>query len=560
MFKVISIKKLTLFSIFILFNLWAQAQSFKASTNAKDVVERQEFEVVFTIENQSNVDFSPPDFSPAVVSSGPYSSQRTSIINGKRTSSQTYTYIVFYPKTGRYTIPSAKISDGSQIQRTEPLKINVLKASNKSISKDETLYMESKLSDSSVYVGQQFFIDQYVFFQNVKIASPRLQSGFDVDQFILQEVNSVTQSTAVQKKINGKLLNSALIGRLSATPLRSGDTNIPEMYFNINIEDEANPRRGFFRKNYVKRLVVLDSIPFTVKPLPENAPLSFTGAVGRLNVTSSVTKGTLRVGSEILVQLEMLGNGLKDQVNAPEWKQEGFEIFDAKLVREEQGEQNGEIIFRKIFEYIVIPQEGGKKRLEIPYSYFDTDQEKYVEKTSKSTMLDIKGDASYLADATTKDIKNLGSGDGAKWYEQFWLWGIFVAIAALLIFYFINKKPKEKVEEVSIEEAALLVAKRKLAGAKSLLDNGNTGKYWETLESSLRIYLEEKIGIGTTEYSLERVQNFWTEKKLPDELLNGYTTIIEKINLARYAGQSISDMQDQYKVAEQWIVDVEKIG
>lgn len=552
-------RNLHLISLFILLSFWAKAQSFTASTNAKEVVEGQGFEVTFTIQNELNVDFSPPDFSPAKISEGPYSGQQTTIINGKRTSKKTYSYVLFYDKPGNYTIPPAKLAIGSKRLETKPISIKVLKAGNKSISKDELLYMESKLSDTTIYVGQQFFIDQHVFFNNINILSPSLQKGFDVDQFILYDVRSVSQSKAVQKTIDGKLMQTALIGRMSATPLRSGDMFIPEMFFNINVVDKSKPQRSPFRKNYIKRVIKLDSVGLYVKPLPEGAPESFTGAVGRLNVTSSISKGTPQVGKEILVQLEMIGNGLKDQVNAPKWHQEGFEIFDPKLKYEEQSEVNGEIIFRKLFEYIVIPQEGGKKRLEIPFAYFDTDQEKYVEKTSKSTMLDIKGDASSLSDATSKDIQNISSGGGPKWYEQFWFWGLIVALAGLLIFYFTNRKPKEKVVEVTEEEAALLVAKRQLAGAKSILDSGNTSKYWETLESSLRIYLEEKIGIGTTEYSMERVERFWSEVKFPQEKLGDYKSMIEKINLARYAGQSIDDMKDLYKVAEQWIVNVERL-
>jgi hypothetical protein len=311
----------------------------------------------------------------------------------------------------------------------------------------------------------------------------------------------------------------------------------------------------------VRRVLKAEAINLRIKPLPEGAPTSFTGAVGRLSATSSVTDGEKEVGKEILVQLELSGNGIKDQVNAPEWKQEGFEIFDPKLLGEDHRQQNGEIFFVKTYEYIVIPQTGGNQRLEIPYAYFDTDKEEYIEKVSRSTQLKIKGDASNLKDATAKNIKAVENNMNSKWYNQFWFWGLLVAIAGFLVYYFTSRKPKE-IEEapISEEEAALIKAKRQLAGAKSILDSGNTSKYWETLENSLRIYLEEKIGIGTTAYSMDRVEQFWKEKELTPELLGNYKQMVTKINLARYAGQSISDMQNLYKEAESWIVETEKIS
>ncbi len=545
---------------FILLSFWAKAQNFSAYTDAKDVVEGQAFNLVFEIKNLQNAEMSVPDFAPAKIVNGPFQSTSTRIVNGARSDSKTYTYQLAYSKKGTYTIPRAQLAYKGKTYYTNPIEINVINASKSNAGKGEILYLEKKISDSTIYVGQQFYIDFNVFFQNVDLHGVSIDSDFMVDQFINHFVKTDEQYKTVQKEIEGKLIKTAWINRLSLIPLRSGKYNIPAIDFQADIEMKNGQRRGFFRNRYNRRVLRIDPFEIEVKPLPVGAPESFTGAVGRLSAISTINKEELEVGKEILVRLELIGNGVKDQVNAPKWQQEGFEIFDPKLVSEKLEQQNGEIVFNKVFEYVVIPQEGGLKRLEIPYAYFDTKTASYVEKVSQSTQLNITGTASALSDASQKKLKSTHVDHSGKWYAQLWFWGILVAIAGCLMYYFTSRKPKEKiVTEQSIEEAALLVATRNLAGAKSILDSGNTSKYWETLESSLRIYLEDKIGIGTTSYSLERVEQYWNEQAFPREKLVAYKTMIEKINLARYAGQSIDDMQNIYKDAEQWIVEIEKL-
>ncbi len=540
------------------FSFWAKAQKFTVLTSAEDVVANQAFDIEFVIENGRGAEFSPPNFSPAKIVSGPFTRQESRSINGVSSYKKIYTYQIAYPKPGKYTIPKAKIKYGTYTKSSKPLTINVLKAS--SASTNEELYLTVEMSDTSIFVGEQFLVDHHVIFSNINLRGVSLSNDFNPDQFITYDISDNKQYKTVQKKIDGKLRNISWINRMAFMPLRSGELEIPPMLFNADIR-KNNARRSFFGSSNVRRVLKAEAINLRIKPLPEGAPTSFTGAVGRLSATSSVTDGEKEVGKEILVQLELSGNGIKDQVNAPEWKQEGFEIFDPKLLGEDHRQQNGEIFFVKTYEYIVIPQTGGNQRLEIPYAYFDTDKEEYIEKVSRSTQLKIKGDASNLKDATAKNIKAVENNMNSKWYNQFWFWGLLVAIAGFLVYYFTSRKPKE-IEEapISEEEAALIKAKRQLAGAKSILDSGNTSKYWETLENSLRIYLEEKIGIGTTAYSMDRVEQFWKEKELTPELLGNYKQMVTKINLARYAGQSISDMQNLYKEAESWIVETEKIS
>ena len=79
----------------------------------KQVIQGQQFQVVYTLQNAGGDGFRAPDFSGFSVLYGPATSQSTSIswVNGKtsKISEYTYTYTLRADKEGSYTFASATI-------------------------------------------------------------------------------------------------------------------------------------------------------------------------------------------------------------------------------------------------------------------------------------------------------------------------------------------------------------------------------------------------------------------------------------------------------------------
>ena len=126
------------------------------------------------------------------------------------------------------------------------------------------------------------------------------------------------------------------------------------------------------------------------------------------------------------------------------------------------------------------------------------------------------------------------------------------------MFFLFKKGRNDEQEEITPEEAAKLVAQRQLTEAKQLLDNQETSKYWETLEKSLQIYVEDKLEIGTSSYSIAEITERWNAENFDPSLLEQWCEMVRKINLARYAGQDISNMENLYQEAIDWIVACER--
>lgn len=547
-----------IFFVFLFLITQVHAQSIEVSKLDLDVFASEPFEVTFTIKGATrDMDFIPPNFKPFKVIQGPNRSTNTEVLNGRVNTNNTISYILMHDRIGTFNIGSATLKSRKFSKKTKNFKVEILKSTKSNKLKGNNIFLDMTLSDSTIYVGQQLLIDHDVYYGDIKVEGSKRTSSIVPEKYILEEILNGKTIPRSSANINGGKRNKAKISRLAIFALRSGEISIPDLEFEVDFKRPNSRSNSFFNRNYIKKSLQSEGVAFTVEPLPPGAPESFTGCVGQLTGTSEISKGPFSVGQEILVNLELRGSGISEQITAPIWTQAGLEIFEAKLLGENKIIENGEIVFTKIYQYLVIPRIAKQVRLEIPFSSFNPKTGKYEENKSSSVLLKVGESATKLVDATDKNL-NVGNSilDSAT-YKKPWFWGILILGISGIVFFLMRKGNKSPKVELTIEEAALIVAQRKLSFAKDLLDTGNTGEYWETLENSLRIYLEEKLEIGTTDYSIAEISERWEKASLKPDLLDQWKGMVDKINLARYAGQSISDMENLYKEALDWIVKVE---
>ena len=89
--------------------MYAQTPELVASVSKNKLGLNQRVRIQFTVNKQGADDFSPPNFKNFQIVSGPSQSISQSWINGKKSFSQTYTYIIKPLKKGEFLIPVASI-------------------------------------------------------------------------------------------------------------------------------------------------------------------------------------------------------------------------------------------------------------------------------------------------------------------------------------------------------------------------------------------------------------------------------------------------------------------
>ncbi|HKP93648.1 MAG TPA: hypothetical protein VJS88_07105, partial [Chthoniobacterales bacterium] len=134
-----------------------------------------------------------------------------------------------------------------------------------------------------------------------------------------------------------------------------------------------------------------------VKPLPPNAPPSFTGAVGHFNLTTDVKPKTAGVGDPLTVSATVSGRGNFDRVNAPMLENDrGWHTYPpgANFKADDDIGLSG----TKTFEMVLTPNEPKKEVPPLLFSYFDPLKEKYV--TLKGNRLPVLVEGGAAPSAT----------------------------------------------------------------------------------------------------------------------------------------------------------------
>jgi hypothetical protein len=143
-----------------------------------------------------------------------------------------------------------------------------------------------------------------------------------------------------------------------------------------------------------RREVDINSQPVAleVKPLPPNAPPSFSGAIGNFAMATDAKPKSVQVGDPITVTSTISGRGNFDRVNAPAIEDErGWHKYppSSKFKQDDEVGISG----TKTFETVLSPNEKKQALPVLAFSYFDPAKEQYVTLRSESIAIAVQGGA-----------------------------------------------------------------------------------------------------------------------------------------------------------------------
>ncbi|WP_227021667.1 BatD family protein [Oceaniferula marina] len=140
-----------------------------------------------------------------------------------------------------------------------------------------------------------------------------------------------------------------------------------------------DPLRGSILVNFPIELSI-PSIEFTILPLPDGAPKSFRGAIGRFTLASYCSQTELSEDEPTEIILRIQGRGNLEAVKAPELAQPTWKIIDSSKVT--RGEERRLIQGTLTYRQLLRPRraDNGSLPSTIPphtLSYFDPDRASY---------------------------------------------------------------------------------------------------------------------------------------------------------------------------------------
>src|SRR5262245_27821622 len=371
-------------------------------------------------------------------------SRQFEIHNFSTSSSVTYNYTILPLRAGRFTIPPQTVRAGGKILRTPELALNVAdapsrppptttrsgrSAQSQTTNAGDLVFAELIVPKKTAYVGEIVPVQIRMGFD--ARVHPRLTEPPDItgQGFTAQKLQQSSQNL---ETINGRpfevvtfktAIAAARAGKFEIGPVKAKAQvvvprrrNAPRSRSPFDLFDLddpfsdpffSNPFAGFGERRDIQ--ITSDPVALEVKPLPPNAPPSFSGAIGSFTMATDAKPKSVQVGDPITVTTTIAGRGNFDRVNAPLLEDDrGWHKYppSSKFKQDDEVGISG----TKTFEMVVSPNENKQSLPVLAFSYFDPAKEQYVTLHSEPTAITVQGGAAPPAVAAQQPASSPATG------------------------------------------------------------------------------------------------------------------------------------------------------
>lgn len=548
--------------------LTAQEATFEAYADAKQVVLNSYFEVTFTLKNGDGSNFRAPSFDNFNVLSGPARSVSTTIINGAVSKELSYSYTLQPKKLGKFSIGSASIRVDNRELRTRSLSVEVVEGqeSNESETSAE-VFVRAEPSAREAWIGQQVVVS-YRLYTTVNIDNYNVLQESEYAGFYAEDIRRI-DSRVKREVIDGRQYATKLLRQVAVYPQQTGALTIDPMQIQLGVVAEDGGRRNSFFFNRQIRRVAVQTAPVAiqVRPLPAQAPLSFTGAVGQYQVTASLNQNELTTDDVLQLTLSISGDGDIKRVQPPAIPfPESFELYDPKVVDESRYENGERIIGKKVIEYLALPKEPGVYEIRPAFTYFNPDSARYV--TFNSTLFRVQVEqgsarprssisAPETAETTPREIKYIKMETTIHPADQRFFGSPFFWTLTALPFFFLAGAVGYKrylVQKAGIDplllrtKRARKVALKRLKTAEAHLKAQESRAFYDEISKAMLGYVCDKLQIPRSELTKDNVKSKLQTLRVAGELTEDFMQIIRHTEMALFAGMdNAASMEETYQ-------------
>lgn len=594
-------KRITLF-ILLLIGMVGHAASADVNYELRApnaVAAGDRFRIEFVATNVNVEKFTPPTFTGLDVLAGPITSTGMQYvqINGKSQSVilAMYTYTVQASTTEkRATISTSSIlAEGGETYNTKATVIDIVKGESDSNGRGQSapngqngtltsdaVLLRMSVSKASVYKGEAIVASLRIYTQ-VGISGIEAAKMPAFNGFWKQELDMGTSRESSRETVGGKVYDSQIISQWLIYPQRSGTVEIEQTECTVMAQVVTQSSGSSLFDNFfgsgivetVRRKITAPPVKITVKDLPQPAPASFMGAVGRFNLTSSISTSEVTANSGGSVILKLSGTGDFPLIEAPKIDFPiGFEKYDLKQtedIKNSAGGTNG----TRTWEYPFIARAEGEYTVPAAeMSYFDPATGKYVTLSSSDFNIKVLRDTNPNASNTTivsgvtkedlqmlgQDIRFIRTDDPqikkrdtlVLWSATFFISFALIVSAFFMLLFVLKKQIRNRQDIVRTKnKKANGVALRRLKKAKHFMTVGNESGFYEEILRALWGYMGDKLAISVSDLNKERLREEFVRRGVNAEHGEEFLNLISECEMAQYSPVGSIEMGGAYSAA-----------
>ena len=571
-------KHISLLILLILFVLGAvRAQDIQFKAKAPDVVNIDEnFKLTYTVNSNDVGNFVAPKFTDFNYSGPSRSTRRkVQVVNGnmRKSVETSFSYYMQPKKAGTFEIGPARIEVNGETYKTNPVTVKVVEKSGKSANKqsgdgsskdkdgtisDDDIFLRVHFNKSSVYKGEHLLATVKLY-TRLDVAGLKQFEMPSFNGFWSQKIKTPNNIRFDREKVNGDIYKTGTLSKVLLFPQRSGEFTIDPAKIEIVVRQRVQSP-SFFDSGLrnISKSISSGKKSFTVQPLPEDQPLSFSGTVGDFNISAKVDKKQVKANKAINFTVTVSGNGnlkLVDpfKVNFPA----DFDTFDPEVEQDISNFASG-ARGKKKMKYLLIPRYAGTFTIpSITFSYFNPKTEKYITEETKSFEINVaEGDGSGSEGiATTRKskqeveilnediryikrdvsgLKHIGSSIFSTWV--FYM-GYSLPVIVLVIFLLVQNRRRKLAqnEELVRNQRANKISRKRLKTAAKHLKDNNRERFYEEILKALWGYISDKLNITFADLTRETIFNSLKKYQINQQTMDELQDVIETCEYAQYA-------------------------
>ncbi len=591
----ITVKHFVALATLLFFAFLAKAQdsgaiTFEAKLSKEQLGINERLRIDFTM-NKDGDNFNPPNFEGFNVVMGPSQSISSSWINGLRSYSKTYSYILMPTARGKFTINQATIVIDGKTYKSLPLEVEITAAverpgeeASADAVADDNLHLVAEVSKTGPYLNEAISVVYKLFVSpSINVSNFRALDNPKYNNFWSQEM-PVTKYSVQNGVYEGKSYRYVILKRVVLYPQKTGELEIEPLSLEVTVDVPTNKRDFFGGKVYTSTNITVSAgrRNIMVKELPtEGKPNNFSGAVGNFNFSVTTTKTELNASESLQAKVEVSGKGNLKLFQLPELSlPSALEVYEPEFnegIRTTTEGMEGSVSNN----YTIVPSFKGKYPIpSIAFSYFDPETEKYRSLNSAEIMVNVidgpnSGPANTSDPATFSNQKSVVvTGDQFNFIKTkpglksvtansffgstyFYIW-LLLPILLIPIAIAFGKKREAIASDLvgnKVKKANKL-ARKYLSAAKKTL--GDKDAFYIALEKALHNYLKAKLKIETSEFSKDKIEALLAKKDIEEGSIQDFISLLKNCELARYSPFSEVQMQDDYNKASEVISQMDK--
>ena len=595
----------------------AEKVTFEANSPLTGAV-GEAFRVEFSL-NASPDDgsFKAPSFEGFDVIAGPAESrgQSVQIVGGTMTKSINYTitYVLLPQSAGNVTIGAAEIAVDGTTYRTQPLPIEIVNEGDASqsqqrpsggdsdseadarnvqqqIRKDDIL-LRAVVSQTSVYKNEPVHV-AFKLYTRVPYVNIVPEAAPSFNGFWSQDLTDTKTARVSRETYNGKVYETRVLFEYLLYPQQVGTLTIDPVDITVVAQVVVQSRRNldpFFGSGHevynVPRKVQSQRTSIEVRPLPEGAPSSFSGAVGSFRMETDLPTDRFAANSGATCTVKISGTGNLTFVQAPKLAlPASFEQYNVKTTESINASASGISGYRQ-FEYPFIARaEGTYEIAPIEFTYFDLKRRQYVTLESRPMTFEITpdtkgggGDAVVMQGRgmSKEEVKMLGEDIrfirlGASQLREarmpfLFSGGYWIALCAILLLfaaaYVALRKRIRESQNVALMRGrrANKVAVQRFRAARSYMEAQDRHAFYEEMLRALWGYMSDKFNIPVANLTKENVREELAKRGVSAEETHRFTAIISQCDEAQYSPAASAQMSDIYSEGVDLISRIESV-